>query len=39
MSVLRRVLCILIFLVPIACGSSGDKGKNKDKDVPKPALG
>ncbi|HKB02766.1 MAG TPA: hypothetical protein VKD90_11135 [Gemmataceae bacterium] len=29
----------LIVLLAGGCGDSGEKGKNKDKDVPKPAKG
>jgi hypothetical protein len=31
MSVVRRVVFILVFLIPLACGSA-DKGKNKTSD-------
>jgi hypothetical protein len=35
------VLCLLLIsfatLGPVGCGGPGEKDKNKDKDVPKPA--
>ncbi len=38
MTACRRILLIALLLVFFGgCGGAGDKGKNKDKDVPKAA--
>lgn len=34
-AITTAVLAALVFVV--GCGGSGEKGKNKDKDMPKPA--
>jgi hypothetical protein len=36
---LAAVILGAIVLMAGGCGDSGEKGKNKDKDVPKPAKG
>ena len=38
---MRKLLAVLVCgaaLVAAGCGNSGEKGKNKDKDVPKAAT-
>lgn len=34
-TIAATLLAALVFVV--GCGGSGEKGKNKDKDIPKPA--
>jgi hypothetical protein len=36
---LAAVMLGALLLVAAGCGDGGEKGKNKDKDVPKPAKG
>jgi predicted small lipoprotein YifL len=36
---LTAVMLAAIVFAAAGCGESGEKGKNKDKDVPKPAKG
>jgi hypothetical protein len=40
---MRRIICAAmiaaLMLFGTGCGGGGEKGKNKDRDVPKPAKG
>ena len=38
-TIFSAVLVALLALTAAGCGDRGEKGKNKDKDVPKPAKG
>jgi hypothetical protein len=36
---LAAIILAAVVLMAGGCGEGGEKGKNKDKDVPKPAKG
>ncbi len=38
-TLLSAILVAALALTAAGCGDRGEKGKNKDKDVPKPAKG
>jgi hypothetical protein len=38
-AILAAILVAALSLTAAGCGDRGEKGKNKDKDVPKPAKG
>jgi predicted small lipoprotein YifL len=38
-TILSAILVAALALTAAGCGDRGEKGKNKDKDVPKPAKG
>ena len=40
MNTIHKILVASFLLILVSgCGGSGDKGKNKDQDIPKPAEG